>query len=105
MHFVTLENGVSSFHQRSHSHSTYSQQTNRHMLKPQRSISSINGLSLNGNSPAFSAGKFYSPHGPSTPFTSYGFDLFDNTDDIFTSNSVNGNDDVFMRFKDIENGS
>jgi len=108
------ETGPNLFHQRSYSYSTYQQQTNRQMLKPQRSISSIKGLSLNGNAPAYSGGKFYSNSNqrPSTPYTSYGFDLFDNADDIFSplrlqlddSNSVNGNDDAFMRHKDIENG-
>ncbi|RIA89893.1 hypothetical protein C1645_738279 [Glomus cerebriforme] len=95
-----------SFHQRSHSHSTHPQQTSRQMLKHQRSISSIQGLSFNGN-------KFYStglPSTPSTPFTPYGFD----NDEIFSplrhplhhfddSNSVNGNDDTLMKFRDLEN--
>ncbi|CAI2178924.1 19325_t:CDS:2 [Funneliformis geosporum] len=106
------ETGPNPIHQRSYSYSTYQQQTNRHMLKPQRSISSIKGLSLNGNSSAYSVGKFYSNQKPSTPYTSHGFDLFDNADDLFSplrlqfddSNSVNGNDDAFMRYKDIENG-
>src|SRR3954451_9207747 len=101
-------NSMNSFHQRSHSHSTHTQ-TNRQMLKHQRSISSIQGLSFNGNP---SAMKFYSPHGlPSTPFTSYGFD---NTDDMLCpsrhplhhfddSSSVNGNDDPLTKFRDLDN--
>jgi len=103
------ETGINSFHQRSHSHSTHSQQTNRQMLKHQRSISSIQGLSFNGNP---SAMKFYSTHGtpstPSTPFTSYGFD---NTDDILSPlrhqfhnfDDSNSNDDALMKFRDLEN--
>src|SRR5205814_1108566 len=93
-------------HQRSHSHSTHTQQTNRQMLKHQRSISSIQGLSLNGNP---SVMKFYSSHGlPSTPFTPYGFD---NIDELLSPSrhplhhfdDSNSNDDSLTKFRDLEN--
>lgn len=110
----TNETLINAFHQRSHSHSTHSQQTNRHMLKHQRSISSIQGLSFNRN-PAM---KFYPTHGlpstpstPSTPFTSYGSYGYDNTDDILSPlrrplyhfDDLSSNDDALMKFRDIEN--
>lgn len=97
------ETGMNSFHQRSHSHSTHPQQTNRHMLKHQRSISSIQGLSFNGNPSAF---KFYPTYGlPSTPFNTYGFD---NTDDLLRHplhhfDDSSSNDDPSMKFRDFEN--
>ena len=112
---------MNSFHQRSHSHSTHSHQPNRQMLKHQRSISSIQGLSFNRNP---SAMKFYPTHGlpstpstPSTPFTpygsygSYGSYGFDNTDDVLSPlrhplyhfDDSSPNDDALMKFRDIEN--
>ncbi|GBC03477.1 hypothetical protein RclHR1_05140011 [Rhizophagus clarus] len=112
---INNETGINSFHQRSHSHSTHSQQTNRQMLKHQRSISSIQGLSFNRNP---SAMKFYPNHGwpstpstPSTPFTPYGSYGFDNTDDILSPlrlpmyhfDDSNSNDDALMKFRDLEN--
>lgn len=114
----TNETGINAFHQRSHSHSTHSQQSNRNMLKHQRSISSIQGLSFNRNP---SAMKFYPTHGlpstpstPSTPFTpygSYGSYGFDNTDDVLSPlrhplyhfDDSSPNDDALMKFRDIEN--
>jgi hypothetical protein len=92
----TCETGLNSFHQRSHSHSIHTQQTNRQMLKHQRSISSIQGLSFNGNSSAF---KFCLPPTP------YGFDNPLHGGYFDDSNSVNANDDTLMKFRDIENGS
>uniref|UniRef100_A0A1D1XWI3 Uncharacterized protein n=1 Tax=Anthurium amnicola TaxID=1678845 RepID=A0A1D1XWI3_9ARAE len=106
------ETGINSFHQRSHSHSTHSQQTNKQILKHQRSISSIQGLSFNGNP---SAMKFYPAHGmpstpstPSTPFTPYGSYGFDNTDDILSPSRhplhhFDDSDDASMKFRDLEN--
>lgn len=88
------------------------------MLKHQRSISSIQGLSFNRNP---SAMKFYPTHGlpstpstPSTPFTpygSYGSYGFDNTDDVLSPlrhplyhfDDSSPNDDALMKFRDIEN--